>query len=77
MTCRPWRWRGTRAVAVRGVPADRGRELAAYKARADQEGEAIEHPLVGDPGLARDQLADPVGEVLVVGHDGIIVAGLS
>jgi hypothetical protein len=39
--------------------------------RADQEGEAIEHPLVGDPGLARDQLADPVGEVLIVGHDGI------
>ena len=34
----------------------------------DQEREAAEHPHLGDAPLGPDQLADPVGELLVVGH---------
>jgi hypothetical protein len=37
---------------------------------ADQECQASEHPLLGDVGLARDQLTDAIGEVLVVSHGG-------
>jgi hypothetical protein len=37
--------------------------LARAHIPADPEGEATEHPLLGDPGLAGDELADPVGEV--------------
>ena len=35
---------------------------------ADQEREPAEHLLLGHGGLGGDQLADAVGEVLVVGH---------
>ena len=34
----------------------------------DQEREPTEHLLLGQARLLREQLADPVGEVLVVGH---------
>jgi hypothetical protein len=41
---------------------------------ADQKGQATEHPLLGDVGLAGDQLADPISEVFVVRHGGNMVA---
>ena len=39
---------------------------------ADQKGQAAEHALLGDPGLCCHEFADAVGEILVVGHTGII-----
>ena len=50
------------------------REQAALTARRnrhvarDEEGEATEHPLLGEVGLVRELLPDPLGEVLVVRH---------
>jgi hypothetical protein len=39
---------------------------------ADEEGQAAEHPLLGDVGVAADQLADSMRKVLVVRHGSII-----
>ncbi len=50
------------------LPAGGHRHIA-----SDQEGKAAEHPLLGDSGLRRDQLADPVCEILVVRHPKMII----
>jgi hypothetical protein len=49
------------------LTADRDRHLA-----ADDEHEASEHPLLAHIGLAGEQLANPIGEILVVWHAEII-----
>jgi hypothetical protein len=48
------------------VTAGRDRHVA-----SDQEGEAAEHPLLGEVALAAEQVADAAGEILVVGHQRI------
>jgi MFS family permease len=53
------------------LPAGRNGHVA-----ADQEGEAAEHALLGQPRLVADQLTNPVGEILVVGHRGHMVPGM-
>ena len=45
------------------APAHRHRHVA-----VDQEREPAEHALFADAVLAQDQLANPIGEILVVGH---------
>ena len=58
-------------VGLRGIDADEDPALAARGDRhvaADQEGEPAEHLLLGQAGLVADQVADPIGELLVVGH---------
>jgi hypothetical protein len=37
----------------------------------DEEGEAPEHLLLGQPGLVGQQLADALREIFVVGHGGV------
>ena len=62
-----------------GVDAQHQAALAARRDRhvaADQERQPAEHPLLGDVRLGGDQLADAVGEVLVVRHAGMIADGL-
>ncbi len=63
-------------VRLLGVDVDQDPALAARRdghVAADQEREAAEHLLLGEPGLARDELADPVGERLVVRHTAIVL----
>ena len=58
-------------IGLRRVDPGEHAALAARGHRhlpVDQEGEAAEHPLLGDAALARQQLPDPVGELLVVRH---------
>ena len=58
-------------VGLLGIDAHEDAALAARGDRhvaADQEGEAAEHLLLREALLAGHQLADPVGEVFVVGH---------
>ena len=65
-------------VGLLGIHADHQAAPAARRdghVAADQEREAAEHALLGDIGLAGDQLADPVRQLLVVGHLPRIVAG--
>ncbi len=55
--------RGVDAQQQPAVPARRHRHVP-----IDQEREPTEHLLLAVPGLMLDEVAQPVGEVLVVGH---------
>ena len=58
---------------MRRIDPDQGSSLAARRDRhvaPDQECEPTEHLLLGEAGLAGDQLADAVCELLVVRHGG-------
>jgi hypothetical protein len=62
---------GDQGVGVLGIDTHHQAALTAGRDRhvaADEEGQASEHPLLGDVGFAGDQLADPVGEIFVVRH---------
>src|SRR6476660_871244 len=62
---------GKELVGVLGIDANEQATLAASGHRhvpADQEGKASEHRLLGQVRLVADQLADEIGEVLVVRH---------
>src|SRR5207342_3131850 len=66
---------GDEPVGGRGVDPHEDPALAARRDRhvaADQEGEAAEHLLLRYAGLPRDELTDPVGEILVVGHRAML-----
>ena len=66
---------GHKRVGVLGVDTDHQAALAAGPhghVAADEEGETSEHLLFRDVGLAGDQLADAVGEIFVVRHQGIM-----
>ncbi len=63
-------------VRLLDVDVDEDPALAARRdghVAADQEREAAEHLLLREPGLTRDELADPVGERLVVRHPEIVL----
>ena len=74
---RPGMRLGEERVGVAGVDSDDQAALAAGRDRhvaGDEEGETSEHPLLGHVGVPRDQSADAVGEILVIGHPGGIIA---
>jgi len=63
--------RGDQLRRRRGVHTHEDAALTARRhghVAADQEGEASEHLLLGEALLPGDELADPVGEILVVRH---------
>ena len=67
---------GDQRVGVLGIDSHHQPALTAGRDRhvaADEERQPAEHPLLGDLGLAGDQLADAVGEIFVIRHRGIMV----
>jgi hypothetical protein len=67
---------GEELIGVLGVDPDDQAPLLAGRHRhvaADKKDETAEHALLADIGLSRDQLTNPVGEILVVRHARIII----
>jgi hypothetical protein len=66
---------GGQSLRLLGIDPHHQAALAAHAHRhvaAYQESQAAEHLLLREPGLRGDQLADAVGEVLVVCHRQMI-----
>src|SRR5215218_9397061 len=69
---------GDEGGRLRRIDADQDAALAAGRdghVAADQEGEPAEHLLLGETGLALDQLTDALREDLVVRHTGDATTG--
>jgi hypothetical protein len=63
--------RSSQGVRQLRIDTDHAAALAAGGDRhvsGDEEGQAAEHLLLGQIGIAADEAPDPIGKVLVVGH---------